>query len=146
MYCLLNPLLSFSSSHIHLSLFLPLCPPLTLLIYFLISIDTPGVIERVSTLFRGHPNLITGFNTFLPPGYRIEPTNNPLEPVKVITPVDTAGKQSSSGVAGGVAAPPPSSSSLLPPSSTTPASYDSNQQVLSLFWIWSFDMCVNIFF
>ncbi|CAD6885821.1 unnamed protein product [Tilletia laevis] len=36
------------------------------------AIDTPGVIERVSTLFRGHPALIQGFNTFLPPGYRIE--------------------------------------------------------------------------
>jgi len=36
------------------------------------SIDTPGVIDRVSTLFRGHPALIQGFNTFLPPGYRIE--------------------------------------------------------------------------
>lgn len=36
------------------------------------SIDTPGVIDRVSTLFREHPHLIQGFNTFLPPGYRIE--------------------------------------------------------------------------
>lgn len=36
------------------------------------SIDTPGVIERVSNLFRGHPTLISGFNTFLPVGYRIE--------------------------------------------------------------------------
>ena len=36
------------------------------------GIDTPGVIERVSTLFRGHPALIQGFNTFLPPGYRID--------------------------------------------------------------------------
>jgi paired amphipathic helix protein Sin3a len=36
------------------------------------SIDTPGVIERVSQLFAGHPNLIQGFNTFLPPGYKIE--------------------------------------------------------------------------
>jgi paired amphipathic helix protein Sin3a len=36
------------------------------------NIDTPGVIERVSSLFRGHPGLIVGFNTFLPPGYRIE--------------------------------------------------------------------------
>jgi paired amphipathic helix protein Sin3a len=36
------------------------------------SIDTTMVIERVSTLFRGHPALINGFNTFLPPGYRIE--------------------------------------------------------------------------
>ncbi len=38
----------------------------------LISIDTPGVIDRVSTLFHHHPSLIQGFNTFLPPGYRIE--------------------------------------------------------------------------
>lgn len=35
------------------------------------AIDTPGVILRVSNLFRGYPNLILGFNTFLPPGYRI---------------------------------------------------------------------------
>ncbi|OQR96732.1 paired amphipathic helix protein Sin3 [Thraustotheca clavata] len=37
------------------------------------TIDTPGVIQRVSELFKGHPNLIFGFNTFLPPGYRIRP-------------------------------------------------------------------------
>ncbi|TNY18897.1 hypothetical protein DMC30DRAFT_354754 [Rhodotorula diobovata] len=36
------------------------------------NIDTPGVIDRVSNLFRDHPSLIQGFNTFLPPGYRIE--------------------------------------------------------------------------
>ncbi|KAF9041264.1 hypothetical protein BJ165DRAFT_1349868 [Panaeolus papilionaceus] len=36
------------------------------------QIDTPGVIQRVSELFNGHPNLIQGFNTFLPAGYRIE--------------------------------------------------------------------------
>ncbi|KAJ1628399.1 paired amphipathic helix, partial [Pavlovales sp. CCMP2436] len=36
------------------------------------SIDTPGVIRRVLTLFAGHNSLILGFNTFLPPGYRIE--------------------------------------------------------------------------
>ena len=36
------------------------------------SIDTPGVIARVSCLFKGHPELIVGFNTFLPPGYKIE--------------------------------------------------------------------------
>lgn len=39
------------------------------------SIDTPGVIARVSNLFRGHPELIVGFNTFLPPGYKIEVTH-----------------------------------------------------------------------
>lgn len=36
------------------------------------SIDTPGVIQRVSNLFKGYPELIVGFNTFLPPGYKIE--------------------------------------------------------------------------
>uniref|UniRef100_A0A146LA21 Paired amphipathic helix protein Sin3a n=3 Tax=Lygus hesperus TaxID=30085 RepID=A0A146LA21_LYGHE len=35
-------------------------------------IDTPGVIARVSHLFKGYPELISGFNTFLPPGYKIE--------------------------------------------------------------------------
>ncbi|XP_040564343.1 paired amphipathic helix protein Sin3a isoform X2 [Lepeophtheirus salmonis] len=40
------------------------------------SIDTPGVITRVSCLFRGHPELIVGFNTFLPPGYKIEVQRN----------------------------------------------------------------------
>lgn len=40
------------------------------------SIDTPGVIERVSKLFQGHPDLILGFNTFLPPGYKIEVQTN----------------------------------------------------------------------
>ncbi|KAI9028606.1 hypothetical protein DFJ74DRAFT_659454 [Hyaloraphidium curvatum] len=51
------------------------------------TIDTPGVIERVSTLFNGHPNLIFGFNTFLPPGYRIVPGHSPDQPVQVITPM-----------------------------------------------------------
>jgi paired amphipathic helix protein Sin3a len=31
-------------------------------------LDTRAVIERVSDLFKGHNNLILGFNTFLPPG------------------------------------------------------------------------------
>jgi paired amphipathic helix protein Sin3a len=41
------------------------------------TIDTPGVIQKVSELFRGHNNLILGFNTFLPPGYRIENSDLP---------------------------------------------------------------------
>ena len=36
------------------------------------SIDTPGVIDRVLQLFDGHRELILGFNTFLPEGYKIE--------------------------------------------------------------------------
>jgi len=35
-------------------------------------IDTPGVINRVRTLFKGYNKLILGFNTFLPDGYKIE--------------------------------------------------------------------------
>jgi len=31
------------------------------------SIDTDGVIARVNELFNGHPDLILGFNQFLPP-------------------------------------------------------------------------------
>ena len=36
------------------------------------AIDTQGVIDRVSSLFAGHPDLIQGFNVFLPLGYSIE--------------------------------------------------------------------------
>ena len=35
------------------------------------EVDTPGVIARVSKLFRGYNNLILGFNKFLPNGYKI---------------------------------------------------------------------------
>ncbi|KAI8376680.1 hypothetical protein EDC96DRAFT_551369 [Choanephora cucurbitarum] len=55
------------------------------------AIDTPGVIERVSSLFRGHPALISGFNTFLPPGYRIECSTDAhfRDIIKVTTPTGT---------------------------------------------------------
>lgn len=41
--------------------------------------DTSGVILRVKELFKGHRNLILGFNTFLPKGYEITlpPENEP---------------------------------------------------------------------
>lgn len=35
-------------------------------------IDTNGVIMRVKELFKGHRDLILGFNTFLPKGYEIK--------------------------------------------------------------------------
>lgn len=57
------------------------------------SIDTPGVIQRVSNLFRGHPELIVGFNTFLPPGYRIEVQSN--EQVQVSISGSAAGSPGS---------------------------------------------------
>lgn len=39
-------------------------------------IDTPGVIQKVSELFKNHSHLILGFNSFLPPGYKIVLENN----------------------------------------------------------------------
>ncbi|KAF4555812.1 Sin3a C-terminal domain-containing protein [Elsinoe fawcettii] len=51
-------------------------------------IDTPGVIDRVSSLFAGNPPLIQGFNTFLPPGYRIEcGTGDDPNAIRVTTPM-----------------------------------------------------------
>eukprot|EP00761_Pharyngomonas_kirbyi_P006887 gb/GECH01006896.1/.p1 GENE.gb/GECH01006896.1/~~gb/GECH01006896.1/.p1 ORF type:complete len:585 (+),score=149.12 gb/GECH01006896.1/:1-1755(+) len=49
------------------------------------TIDTPGVIARVSSLFKGYRTLILGFNTFLPPGYRIEFDDND-RPRSVVDP------------------------------------------------------------
>ncbi|XP_016559073.1 paired amphipathic helix protein Sin3-like 2 isoform X2 [Capsicum annuum] len=45
-------------------------------------IDTVGVIARVKDLFKGHPNLILGFNTFLPKGYEITLTDEEQAPPK----------------------------------------------------------------
>lgn len=54
------------------------------------AIDTPGVIGRVSTLFAGNPELIQGFNTFLPPGYRIEcGAGDDPNAIRVTTPAGT---------------------------------------------------------
>lgn len=63
------------------------------------------MIERVSTLFRGHPSLIQGFNTFLPPGYRIECSSNPSESnlITVTTPTGTTTQTSGGvGIAGAI--------------------------------------------
>lgn len=35
------------------------------------------MIARVSELFKGHESLVGGFNTFLPPGYKIELPDDP---------------------------------------------------------------------
>lgn len=34
-------------------------------------VDTNGVIARVKDLFKGYDDLLLGFNTFLPKGYKI---------------------------------------------------------------------------
>ena len=51
------------------------------------SITTDGVINRVKLLFKGHPDLLSGFNLFLPPAYRIRvdaesPPNTALSKVE----------------------------------------------------------------
>mmetsp|Transcript_29389 Transcript_29389/g.90944 ORF Transcript_29389/g.90944 Transcript_29389/m.90944 type:complete len:146 (-) Transcript_29389:2676-3113(-) len=51
------------------------------------EIDTPGVIQQVSRLFRGYNKLILGFNTFLPDGYKVElPLHGDDTTMTVITP------------------------------------------------------------
>lgn len=52
------------------------------------------MIDRVSSLFAGHPELIQGFNTFLPPGYRIEcGTQDDPNAIRVTTPMGTTVSQ-----------------------------------------------------
>ena len=79
---------------------LPSFSLLSLLTFRNASIDTPGVIDRVSSLFRGHPALIQGFNTFLPPGYRIDfyaSVNDPNGFIYVTTPTGTTRSQAGHG-------------------------------------------------
>ncbi|XP_072937755.1 paired amphipathic helix protein Sin3a isoform X2 [Epargyreus clarus] len=78
------------------------------------SIDTPGVITRVSNLFKGHPELIVGFNTFLPPGYKIEVQSNGQVSVSMPSPTGMGcavpgggGGAAGGGVLLGVHHPPP---------------------------------------
>ncbi|XP_073125861.1 paired amphipathic helix protein Sin3-like 2 isoform X2 [Henckelia pumila] len=53
-------------------------------------IDTAGVITRVKELFKGYPNLILGFNTFLPKGYEITLTDEKEAPSKRIVEFEDA--------------------------------------------------------
>ena len=52
-----------------------------------LQIDTFGVVTQVSQLFVGHPELIVGFNVFLPPGYKIDLDTKCLE--KLLEEADT---------------------------------------------------------
>ncbi|KAJ8707258.1 hypothetical protein PYW08_011392 [Mythimna loreyi] len=64
------------------------------------TIDTPGVITRVSNLFKGHPELIVGFNTFLPPGYKIEVQSNGQVSVSMPSPTGFGGAGPPGGAGG----------------------------------------------
>ena len=70
-------------------------------------IDTPGVIQRVSALFRGNDRLIYGFNTFLPPGYKIPPPGAGGYGSMSLAQVQAAGlaPQSAGGVPGALQLP-----------------------------------------
>jgi paired amphipathic helix protein Sin3a len=70
-------------------------------------IDTPGVIQRVASLFHGHPTLIQGFNTFLPIGYRIE-VGTDAQSSEVITVTTPSGTMLQSTNSPSIPPPPPS--------------------------------------
>ncbi|KAF5356556.1 hypothetical protein D9758_008237 [Tetrapyrgos nigripes] len=54
------------------------------------QVDVLGSMKRIADLFHSHPNLITGYNVFLPPGYRIELSSESRSP-RMITPGSTSG-------------------------------------------------------
>uniref|UniRef100_A0A8C2X9G6 Paired amphipathic helix protein Sin3b n=1 Tax=Cyclopterus lumpus TaxID=8103 RepID=A0A8C2X9G6_CYCLU len=106
------------------------------------SIDTPGVINRVSQLFHGHPDLVLGFNAFLPPGYRIEVPKNGVAFLQSPFSTQAASSESlSSSTPAGPPEPPSrlslpltsresqnqaTTSSVSPPASeTSPVEFDS---------------------
>lgn len=95
------------------------------------SIDTPGVIRRVSTLFKGHPELIVGFNTFLPPGYKIEV--QPNEQVNVSVPGSTTATILNAPVV-----PTPGGNGNVPPPPASTASAKS-----AIIWFASQAACQN---
>nr|GAT60896.1 predicted protein [Mycena chlorophos] len=82
-------------------------------------IDTPGVIQRVSTLFHEHPALIQGFNTFLPTGYRIE-CGKDGEDSNVITVTTPSGTTTTKNGGTIQPAPPPEAPEPPPPSPSPP--------------------------
>ncbi|XP_076647106.1 SIN3 transcription regulator family member A isoform X3 [Halictus rubicundus] len=84
------------------------------------SIDTPGVITRVSHLFKGHPELIVGFNTFLPPGYKIEVQANEQGyafqvSVSMPSPTPTLSQHCTVNVGSPPVASPPTQPAKAPP-------------------------------
>uniref|UniRef100_A0A3Q3BKL5 Paired amphipathic helix protein Sin3b n=1 Tax=Kryptolebias marmoratus TaxID=37003 RepID=A0A3Q3BKL5_KRYMA len=105
------------------------------------SIDTPGVINRVSQLFHGHPDLVLGFNAFLPPGYRIEVPKNGMAFLQSPFSTQAAPSESISSTSTGPPEPPSrlslplasresqnqaTTSSVSPPASeTSPVEFDS---------------------
>lgn len=91
------------------------------------------MILRVSSLFRGYPNLILGFNTFLPPGYRIRPDTSIEVTAQQVPgrPVNAPTSMFASGLSAG---PPPSSVGPVhrpPPVTIPPPAYGSAAELQS---------------
>lgn len=65
-----------------------ICIVVELIFPWIYSLERMEVMERVAELFAGHHHLLSGFNQFLPTGYRLEPSENPSHSNKVdiITP------------------------------------------------------------
>ena len=92
------------------------------------AIDTPGVIARVTQLFAGHPQLILGFNNFLPPGYKIgydEPTGTTmiLNPPPIIAS-EISPSQQPSVTSPSQPPPRPRSDMMSPPGHVDPESFN----------------------
>ena len=75
------------------------------------SIDMPSGIERALRLFDGDRELILGFNTLLPPGYKIEYDG---DAPKVTMPLSSLGAAATSAAAAEAEAAPPSSGAVPP--------------------------------
>jgi paired amphipathic helix protein Sin3a len=70
------------------------------------GIDTPCVIQRVASLFHGHPSLIQGFNAFLPVGYRIEVGSDP-QSSEVVAITSSSETMLQSNIRPNTSVPPP---------------------------------------
>ena len=80
-------------------------------------------------LFHGHSELIEGFNTFLPPGYRIEILSDTRQDVITVTTPMGVLTQMSDGSIGRLI--PPNPPSLQPPPVAVSSPIPSNLQLLS---------------
>ncbi|SJL06567.1 uncharacterized protein ARMOST_09909 [Armillaria ostoyae] len=65
-----------------------------ILIHLILSIDTPGLVQRVSRLFHGNPTLIERLNPFLPVGHRIDVSALDPNTITVTTPQGTTTENS----------------------------------------------------
>lgn len=57
--------------------------------HVLLRINTPQVLERVATLFKGQPTMIRQFMQFLPPGHVLQSADvekSDAQPIYVLTP------------------------------------------------------------